>query len=368
MSRITAKELAAQLRLSESAVSLALNNKPGVSRETRKRILDAAREHGYDFSRKAIVGGKKKGTICFAVYRKSGAVVGDTPFFSELTDGISVSCRREGYECVIRYLYEDEDLREQIYNIRSSRFAGVIVLATEMEEQTLVLFDMLDIPLVFLDAYFDRPEYNFILINNSQGAYQATKYLIRKCRAQPGYLRSSYWISNFEARADGFYKAIREAGMSTSNSPVFRLTPSQEGAYADMKELLKGGEKPSRCYFADNDLIAIGAMQALKENGYRIPEDVSVVGFDDISSAEYMSPPLTTVQVPKASLGETAVARIAQVIEGRNVTPLKIEVFTRLIRRKSVRQAAEPAWAAYQTASAGKREDGSALPDIPDGK
>ena len=339
MSAITAKELAAILHLSESAVSLALNNKPGVSRETRKRVVEEARTRGFDFSRKAVATDRKKGAICFAVYRKSGAVVGDTPFFSELTDGISVSCRREGYECMIRYLYEDEDLREQIYDIREAHFAGAIILATEMEEQTLSLFDRIGIPIVFLDAYFERPEYNFILINNTQGAYQATKYLIRKCHAQPGYLRSSYWISNFDARTDGFYKAIREAGMSTSNSPVCRLAPSQDGAYADMKELLKAGGKPSRCYFADNDLIAIGAMQALKEAGYRIPEDVSVVGFDDISSSEYVSPPLTTIQVPKYFLGETAVTRVIQLIEGKNNQPLKIEVFTRLIRRKSVGQA-----------------------------
>lgn len=335
MGTITAKELARQLGLSESAISLALNGKPGVSRETRRMVLEAAREHGYDFSRRAAAGEKKKGSICFAVYRKSGAVVGDTPFFSELTDGISVSCRREGYECMIRYLYEDEDLAEQIYELREARFAGVIVLATEMEEQTLPLFDRIGIPLVFLDAYFDRPEYNFILINNNQGAYQATKYLIRKCHAQPGYLRSSYWISNFEARADGFYKAIREAGMSTSQSQVIRLAPSQEGAYADMKEQLRQ-EKPVKCYFADNDLIAIGAMQALKEAGYRIPEDVSIVGFDDISSSQYVSPPLTTVEVLKPYLAETGVTRVVQMIEGKNPQPLKIEVFTRLIRRKSV--------------------------------
>lgn len=335
MGSITAKELAAILHLSESAVSLALNDRPGVSRETRKRVLDAARENGYDFSRKALGRDQKKGTICFAVYRKSGAVVGDTPFFSELTDGISIRCRRDGYECVISYLYEDEDLQGQIYAMRVARYAGVIVLATEMEEQTLSLFDVVESPLVFLDAYFERPEYNFILINNIHGAYQATKYLIRKCRTQPGYLRSSYWISNFDARADGFYKAIREAGMSTSQSRVHRLAPSQEGAYADMKELLRT-EKPAKCYFADNDLIAIGSIQALKEAGYRIPEDVSIVGFDDISSAQYVSPPLTTVEVPKAYLGEAAVGRVIQMIEGHSLQPLKVEVFTRLVRRKSV--------------------------------
>ena len=332
---ITAKELAALLHLSESAVSLALNDKPGVSQETRRRVVQAAQEHGYDFSRKSTSADRKKGAICFAVYRKSGAVVGDTPFFAELTDGVSVSCRREGYECMIRYLYEDDDLPGQIDDLRKDRFAGVIVLATEIEEQTLALFDRTDIPLVFLDAYFERQEYNFVQINNTQGAYLAAKYLIRKCRTQPGYMRSSYWISNFEARADGFYKAIREAGMSTSQSQVIRLAPSQEGAYADMKEQLRQ-EKPVKCYFADNDLIAIGAMQALKEAGYRIPEDVSIVGFDDISSSQYVSPPLTTVEVLKPYLAETGVTRVVQMIEGKNPQPLKIEVFTRLIRRKSV--------------------------------
>ena len=93
MGSITAKELARLLHLSESAVSLALNDRPGVSRETRKRVLEAAREHDFDFSRKAMARDQKKGTICFAVYRKSGAVVGDTPFFSELTDGVSIRCR-----------------------------------------------------------------------------------------------------------------------------------------------------------------------------------------------------------------------------------------------------------------------------------
>ena len=333
---ITAKELAAQLHLSESAISLALNNKPGVSRETRKRVLEAAREQGYDFSRIASPADRKKGAICFAVYRKSGAVVGDTPFLSELTRGVSNHCRRLGYECIIRYLYEEEDLRGQIFGLLEARFAGVIVLATEMEEHILTLFDQLELPLVFLDAYFDRPEYNFVLINNSQGAYQATRVLIRKCHSQPGYLRSSYWISNFDSRADGFYRAIREAGMSTAQSPVIRLSPSQEGAYADMKEYLRTEKEVSKCYFADNDLIAIGAMQALKEAGYRIPEDVSIIGFDDISASEYVSPPLTTIEVPKTTLGETAVSRVVQLIEKHNLYPLKIEVFTRLIRRKSV--------------------------------
>lgn len=333
---VTAKELAKILGISESAVSLALNNKPGVSCTTRKRVLQVAAEQGYDFTRKSVARQDHQGTICFIVYRKSGAVVDDTPFFSDLTDGVSLGCRKEHYDCVIRYLYENENIEDQIYAVRTLSLSGLIVLATEMKEENLNLFESFSIPVVFLDAYFERPEYNYITINNIHGAYMATSYLIRKRRIQPGYLRSAYPISNFDQRADGFYKAIRAAGYSTSKSVVHRLTPSQEGAYEDMKTLLNEGEKPAQSYFADNDLIAIGAMQALREAGYRIPEDIAVVGFDDMPACEYIMPPLTTVSVPKLYLGQIAAARVIQLIEQKDLQPVSIEVFTKLIKRKSV--------------------------------
>ena len=333
---ITAKALAAQLGLSESAVSLALNNRPGVSPATRRRVIEAAKQYGYDFSRRSTAGGGKKGTICFAIYKKSGAVVSDTPFFSALTDGISLGCRRSHYDCVVRYFYEDDDLGDQIDLLDSQQFAGVVLLATEISEGTLRQFSQLRVPMVVLDAYFEHLDFDFILINNIQGAFNATEYLIRKRRSQPGYLRSDYWISNFDQRADGFYKAVRAAGLSASQSQVLRLTPSQEGAYEDMKRLLKAGEKPVDCYFADNDLIAFGAMMALKEAGFRIPEDVAIVGFDDLPACEYMSPPLTTIMVPKLLMGEAAALRVIQLIEGTLAQRLKIEVSTRLVKRKSV--------------------------------
>lgn len=333
---ITAKELAAKLGLSESAISLALNDKPGVSRATRRRVIEAAKQYGFDFSKKAVATYGKRGTICFVIYKKSGAVVNDTPFFSALTDGISMGCRKRRYDCLVRYLYEDDDTVDQIYTLGNSQFDGVILLATEIDEGALKNFAQLEMPIVVLDAYFEKLDYNFILINNIQGAYMATEYLIKKRHTQPGYLRSDYRISNFDQRADGFYKAIRAAGMSTAQSQALRLAPSQEGAYEDMKRLLDSGVKPADCYFADNDLIAIGAMMALKEAGYRVPEDVGVVGFDDIPACEYVNPQLSTVVVPKLFMGETAAMRIAQLIEGVNPQPLKIEVSTKLVRRRSV--------------------------------
>lgn len=333
---VTAKKIAKELGLSEAAVSMALNNKPGVSTATRKRVLDEAKKQGYDFSRKALADVLHRGRFCFVIYKKSGAVVGDTPFFSDVTDGISIACRKERCDLVIRYIYEDESLSEQLYTLAASNFDGIILLATEMDVSSLSHFSGIKTPILILDAYFEELNYNCVLINNGQGAYLATSYLISKRRTQPGYLRSSYHIGNFDERADGFFKALRANGMSAGMSVVHRLTPSQEGAYADMRELLKNGEKPADCYFADNDYIAIGAITALKEAGYRVPEDVAVVGFDDISMCEYMDPPLTTIHVPKQIMGETAVNRLIAMVEQKSSHALKIEVGTMLVKRASV--------------------------------
>ncbi len=333
---VTAKELAFHLGLSEAAVSLALNNKPGVSTATRRKVLEEAKRRGYDFTRKAAFGNELKGSFCLAVYKKSGAVVSDTPFFADLTDGISAACKKAHYDLVIRYLYEDEELDDRLYALQREELKGILLLATEMDAASLARFSRFQTPILLLDSYFETASYNCVIINNIQGAYLAADYLIRKRKTQPGYLRSAYPIGNFDERADGFYKAIRAHGMSTAKSLVHRLTPSQDGAYEDMKALLQGGEEIADCYFADNDHIAIGAMKALKEAGCRIPEDVAIVGFDDIPLCEYLSPPLTTIHVPRHAYGETAVRRLIEMVEQKDAYPIKIEIGTTIVKRKSV--------------------------------
>lgn len=333
---ITAKELAKQLGLSEAAVSIAINNKPGVSTATRKRVMEAAARAGYDFSRRQVNRDQIRGSFCFVIYRKSGAVVDDTPFFASLSEGISLACRKEHFDLDIKYLYEDEELEDQLYSLKMKELDGIILLATEMNRDSVKKFISLGVPIVVLDAYFETISCDFVLIDNVQGAFLAASHLISRLHVQPGYLRSSYPIGNFEARTDGFYKAIRANGMPTSKSVVHRLTPSQEGAYEDMKTLLSSGETPCRAYFADNDNIAIGAMRAIKEAGYSIPGDVAIVGFDDLPVCEYLDPPLTTIEVPKQYMGMTAAYRLIQLVEGSGNMPLKIETEVKLKKRKSV--------------------------------
>lgn len=332
---IKAKELAQKLHLSAAAVSMALNNKPGVSRETRNLVIDQAKKDGYDFSR-IQEKSEKAGSIYFLIYKKSGAVVGDTPFFSEVSAGLAIGCKKAGYKMKSVYIYEENgEIERQIEDLAISDCIGGILLATEMTKEDLYHFRNVKFPLVLLDAYFNTAEYDSVLINNSQGAYLATSYLIQATGKQPGYLKSAYKIANFEERSHSFFTAIREHSYPASQSQVWSLTPSIEGAYDDMKRLLQSGEKPVSCYFADNDMIALGAMKALKEDGYRIPEDVRIVGFDNISAASLVEPPLTTIDVPKQYMGEQAAERLISILKEENPQHLKIEVAVSLIKRKS---------------------------------
>lgn len=333
---ITAKELAKKLNLSAAAVSMALNGKPGVSTETRRLVREAAETYGYDFTR---ISEKHQttGSIYFIIYKKHGAVVDDTPFFSQLSEGIADTCKKEGYKLIISYIYgNDSDFEEQLKNVQYSDCIGIILLGTEMTPEDVKHFQKLPLPLVLLDTYFETVTCNYVLINNVQGAYLATSHLIQKTKKQPGYLRSSYPIGNFAERNSGFFKAVRAYGMSSSKSIVHMLTPSIDGAYADMKDILENNEELAPCYFADNDLIAIGAMKALKEYGYSIPKDIAVVGFDNVPLSRLIEPSLSTINVPKQYMGEMAVKRLITLITEKGAQPIKIEISTQLVERRSV--------------------------------
>jgi len=332
---ITAKELAKILGLSEAAISMALRNKPGVSTQTRRKVQEVAAAHGYDFhgTTKSRV---RAQNITFVLYKRQGAVVGESPFFSEISEGIETACTEARYKLHITYIHKEDDVEKRIEERIYSDCAGIVLLGTEMQREDFQPFVDLPIPLVMLDVYFDFINRDCVLINNIQGATMATDYLISRTKKQPGYLRSSYSIGNFNERADGFYKSIRNHGMSASKSIVHNLTPSTEGAFADMMELMEQGEELAPCYFADNDWIAIGAMKAFQKKGLRIPEDISIIGFDNIPLAAYLETPLSTIHVPKKYMGEMAVKRLLEIIDAKSHFPVKIEVSTKLKKRKSV--------------------------------
>ncbi len=333
---ITAKELAKKLNLSETAVSMALNNKRGVSTETRARVISEAEKWGYDFSKLS----RKKnssGDIYYIVFRTHNAILNYNPIFSELIDGIEQECRQNNYRLKTLQLYgQNEDVTKTIEELRLARCEGIILLGTEITADICKEFMKLSVPVVLLDTYLPSAKCSCVQINNVQGAYIATDYLIRRTKKQPGHLKSSYYIENFDGRRKGFQQAVREHGMSIGKTITHELSPSVEGAFADMMEIIDRGDDLATCYFADNDLIAIGAIKALKLQGFRVPEDIAVIGFDNINEARIIDPALTTVDIPRKFMGQTAAHQLIQQINNPVQHTLKIEVSTSLVKRFSV--------------------------------
>lgn len=332
---ITAKELAKKLGISATAVSMALNNKPGVSTETRQNIIAAAEKYGYDFS-KIKVQEELSGIIYVIFYRSSNAILSYAPIFDELYEGVKEECMKNHLNArLMQFNEKTDDLQMCFEELRGSDCIGIILVGTEISKEVCQKFIDLNIPFTLLDSYFESLDCNSVLINNSRGAYIATNYLIGLTNKQPGYLQSSYSIYNFEARQEGYFRAIKENGMSKSRSIIHKLSPSIEDAMADMLEIIDDNADLASCYFADNDEIAIGAMKAFKLRGYRIPEDIAIIGFDNISEGRIIEPSLTTMDVPRLFIGQTAAIQLINQIKNKTFHTSKIEINTRMIKRLS---------------------------------
>ena len=333
---ISAKELAIKLNVSPATISMVLNHKPGISEETRDRVLSAAKKYGYDLSKYSYSLAKTQ-NICFIIYKKDGQVVTDTPFFSALTEGISNTCQTNNLSLSILYIYGNQPVDPQMKELYEKEYHGILLLATEMNQEDFLPFRNLPCPLVALDCYYEEINFDTVLINNVQGSYVATSYLIRKGFRRIGYLKSSLPIANFEERADGYFKALRSYNIKKNMDYVLGLSPSMETAYLDMKSLLANDIPLAEAYFADNDLIAAGAMRALSEAGIRIPGDVSIIGFDDIPICNFLSPTLSTMRVEKQNFGMMAVNQLLNRIQNPSGSLVKLALSTELVARESVR-------------------------------
>ncbi|MCR5716857.1 MAG: LacI family DNA-binding transcriptional regulator [Lachnospiraceae bacterium] len=332
---MTAKELAKLLGVSQTAVSFALNGKDGVSTQTRNRIREAAQKYGFE-TPKETVANQSTGTIYLIYYQKSGMLFPILPFSTEVSEGVDAACAAAGYRVHILHVHHQEQLLQHLEEIGSSEKDGIILFGTDMVEEDFMPLAFQKAPMVMLDNHFISTKVDTVSINNIDSAYLATNYMIKKRLQMPGYLRSSYPIRNFDERREGFERALVHNGYSKSQYIHHELAASIDGAYADMLAILSGKEKLATCYFADNDSIALGAMKAFKEKGYRIPEDVAFIGFDDIELSEYTEPGLTTVHVPKRYMGMIAAQRLLSIIGKKDYYPVNIQITTNLVIRKSI--------------------------------
>lgn len=321
--------------VSPGTVSNALNNRKGVGKETKEKIIKIAEEMGYFRNSK-----KNEGKVIRLIkYKKNGHIVADTPFFSSLIEACEKECRENGYELLISQVVYGEDTKEDVYKIiNSNKSDGILLLATEMDESDFKHFDNIETPIVVLDSYFKELNYDYVVINNSKGAYSATKHLINKGHKNIGLLGSNIEIKNFEYRFEGYKNTLESFDLVLNEKNNIYVDPTMEGAYSDFKIYLEENkENLPTAIFALNDIMALGAIKAMNEVGINVPEDVSLIGFDDIPFSSYSNPELTTVKVHTKTMGKTAVKRLIEVIENDTEISLKIEIDTEFIERQSVK-------------------------------
>ncbi len=337
---ITAKKIAEKLNLSPSAVSLALNGKPGVSDSTRELVLAEAERMGYAKQKVTTAGPQN---IRFVIFLGHQRIIQETTFYSYILQGIEKYAKRYGYNVLVSYYRADEDPTLQL-NAISADVTGLIILGTSIERSRLdllqPLFD-LDLPMVMVDNYIESLGIDCVVTDNYRGVYNATKYLLAKGYTDLGYLRSKSKIDNFRRRQEGFFNACKEADLNQKYTMI-DVGISSQMAYDDISLWLEQGNKPPRALVADNDVIATACTRALKAHGYRIPEDVAVIGFDNMPLCTMVDPPLTAIDVNKEMIGKTAVNllhnRINEFYSGAECMDdgtLLVYVSTRLIERDS---------------------------------
>ena len=327
-------DIASIAGVSSATVSNALNGRKGVSEKTKQKIWKIARDIGY--SREPANSSVQK-AIRLVVFKRHGYVVSDTPFFASVIEGMERECRLLGYEMLVSHVNTKEAGQNAADSANFAGSSGILLLATEMGPGDLQQFGNSGIPVVLLDSNFREQDFDLVLTNSVDAAYKATAYLAENGHTRIGHLRSSIPINNFTDRRRGHLQALEDHGLDGDPGLEILLEPTIEGSYRDMRKALErpGGYLPT-AFFADNDIIAFGAMRALKEKGVRIPSDISIIGFDDMPFCEVTSPRLTTIKVFKQEMGSAAVKRLKQILEAQNHVRQKIELGTELVIRDSV--------------------------------
>ncbi len=330
--KVSVKRISEITGFSPATVSNALNYKRGVNAETSARILKVAQDLGY-------FGENRITKVKFVMFKRTGKVVENTPFFPAMISGAEQECRSCGMEMMLYNLDRQSlDYEEQAKWLIHDKAAGIILVGTEMTDEDVELIRMIDSPLVVIDYWKEDMSFDAVLINNADSARLATEYLIANGHTEIGYLRGSQRIKPFRSRYAGYQMALQKAAMPLKKEYIVTLGATMEGACADMLEYLSKHPKLPTAFFADNDMIALGAMKAMSEYGLKIPEDISVVGFDDLTFSSISSPPLTTLRVSKREIGKLAVRRLRDIIQDNDPVKLKMQVCTEFIERDSVRK------------------------------
>lgn len=319
MKYITLKIVAERAEVSVNTASRAINNKPDINDETKKRVLKVAQELGYVRNATAVaLRTKKTGTI--------GVVIADNrnPFYAEVLNGIEEAAREKNYHIILVNTQRDYQKEEEAINLLlAKRVDGLLIAPVQDRDDDIRNLIMANFPFVIVGRDFENIEMDAVYNDEIKGGFLVTEYLFTKGHKRIAFINGFLHKSPAQGRLEGYKKALKKYGIPLDDALVSVGDIDVENGYERTKQMMKEN-LDFTAIFAYNDMMAFGAMQAIKEKGLRIPEDIGLVGYDDISFSSLMKPSLTTIRLKKQDLGIESVELLLSRINGSREKMKKI--------------------------------------------
>ncbi len=330
---MTIRQIAESFGVAPSTVSVVLNNRPGVRSELRQKIRDTLIENGYQ------IRGEQKpqpGNILFVYYKSTDYLAArkdDT--MTSILSGIEQVCTEKKFTFTVTNA-TSSTLDEILLSVSPDVQNGIILLGTEYYQEPSDSFFNLSVPLVILDGFFPEYPLNTINIDNSYGVHQALRHLLENHHPKIAYIKSAIEFGCLRDRANCIHSSLAKLGLPPKPEYVIQVSQESERIQQEMQDFLKSCENVPSAFIADNDIIAVSSIQVLQNMGYRVPEDVSMIGFDDSNICTILTPHLTTVKANFTGMARLATSRLIEMIENPSREIIKSTVGTVLIKRQSV--------------------------------
>jgi LacI family transcriptional regulator len=330
MTRVTIADVAREAGVSQQTVSRVINHKGEISESTRGRVLEVIQRLGYRPSRIARgLATNKTMTI--------GLVVPDiaNPFFSEIARGADGAAHDAGYSLLLGNAFEDAEREADVlHTLEEKRVDGIVLCSSRLPVDKLDEFCAQQPAVVLINRWNQRANVGTVQVDDAAGANAAVRHLIAAGRRVIGFLAGPPISHSGQERARGYASALTEAGLVPDPALIVACSPDLEGGKQAAANLLIARPDVS-ALFCYNDLVAAGALHACAGLGRRVPEDIAVVGCDDIPLAEMVTPPLTTLHVPQQEMGAAAIKLLLDKINDCAGGCREVVLLPRLVIRAS---------------------------------
>jgi LacI family transcriptional regulator len=328
---INLKDVAKLAGVGLGTASRVLNNHPSVTKETKKLVLDAMKELNYKPN--AIARSLKMNST-----RTVGVIIPDitSAFFPEVVRGIEDIANINQYNIILCNTDLDFDKERIALNIlHEKKMDGILFISNTVCEATMNKFEDMDVPVVLISTKDDKNTLPSITIDNEKAAFEAVDFLCKLGHKKIAMISGLYDDPNAGTpRVQGYMKALKHNFMDFHEKLIFQGPFNYKSGYEGMKRILSEGNRPT-AVFAASDNMAIGASKAILENGLKIPEDISVMGFDGIDAAEFFYPSISTIVQPRYEMGAEAMRLLAKLMNNEKVEEKNIVLDFQLVERES---------------------------------